>query len=93
MKEQAWVVVVEGEAEFAGGGETDVAGPGTLLQFDPDERHSVRATDGARLLLLLAPWPAEGHYVDSELRRKPASAQSSGARPGSARAGRSRKDP
>jgi hypothetical protein len=32
--------------------------------FDPAERHSVRSADGARILLVLAPWPAEGHYVD-----------------------------
>ena len=35
---------------------------GTLFHFDPDERHSFTSDDGARLLLLLAPWPGEGHY-------------------------------
>ena len=34
----------------------------TLFQFEPDERHSVTSDAGARLLLLLAPWPGEGHY-------------------------------
>ncbi len=70
VRERAWVTVVEGEAEIACGGETGVYGPGALLVFDPGERHSVRTTDGARILLVLAPWPAEGHYVDSELRRE-----------------------
>ena len=37
-------------------------GPGTLFRFDPDERHSLASDDGARVLLLLAPWPGEGHY-------------------------------
>jgi hypothetical protein len=30
--------------------------------FDPDERRSVSTDGGARILLLLAPWPGEGHY-------------------------------
>jgi hypothetical protein len=29
--------------------------------FDPHERHEVRATRDARLLLVLAPWPGDGH--------------------------------
>ena len=32
-----------------------------LLSFDPNERHEVRAKSDSRLLLLLAPWPGEGH--------------------------------
>jgi hypothetical protein len=35
---------------------------GSLFHFDPDERHSVTSDEGARLLLLLAPWTGEGHY-------------------------------
>jgi quercetin dioxygenase-like cupin family protein len=31
---------------------------GTLVTFDPGERHTLRALADARLLLLLAPWPA-----------------------------------
>ncbi len=27
-------------------------------------RHPIASADGARLLLLLAPWPAEGHHPD-----------------------------
>ena len=41
-----------------------IAGAGTLVMFDPGERHSVSSAAGARLLLLLAPWPAAGHYGD-----------------------------
>jgi hypothetical protein len=26
------------------------------------ERHALRSDGGARVLLLLAPWPGEGHY-------------------------------
>ena len=36
-------------------------GPGFVAVFDPQERHEVRATSDARLLLVLAPWPGEGH--------------------------------
>jgi hypothetical protein len=36
---------------------------GTLVHFEPNERRSVQSGGGgARLLLLLAPWPGEGHY-------------------------------
>jgi len=62
VKENAWIVVVDGWAEFAAGGETVHAPLGTLVRFEPDERHSVRAPEGAKLLLLLAPWPGAGHY-------------------------------
>jgi hypothetical protein len=27
-----------------------------------DERRSISTVDGARILLVLAPWPGEGHY-------------------------------
>ena len=38
------------------------AGPGTLAFFEPDERRAISSPDGARLLMLLSPWPGEGHY-------------------------------
>ena len=44
VRERAWVVVVEGEAEISSG-------------------------TGARVLLLLAPWPGDGHYLDGETPR------------------------
>ena len=62
VKEHAFVLVVEGDVEVVASGET-IAGPaGTLFLFAPEERHSVKSADGARLLLLLAPWPGPGHY-------------------------------
>ena len=42
---------------------------GTLVAFEPDERHSISSDDGAKLLLILAPWPGEGHYRGGDLRR------------------------
>ena len=65
VKENALLVVVDGTVEVEAGGE-HIAGPaGTVVRFDPSERHSVSSAGGARLLLLLAPWPAEDHYRDS----------------------------
>jgi redox-sensitive bicupin YhaK (pirin superfamily) len=57
VHERAYVVVIDGEVEI--GGQT--GGCGLAVVFDPGERHSVRATSDARLLLVLAPWPGDGH--------------------------------
>jgi quercetin dioxygenase-like cupin family protein len=62
VKEHAFVLVVDGNAHVDSGGQAIEAGPGTLCMFDPDERRSVSTETGARILLLLAPWPGEGHY-------------------------------
>jgi quercetin dioxygenase-like cupin family protein len=61
VHERAWLVVVDGEVELVQNGASEQAGAGTLAVYDPAERHEVRATTDARLLLLLAPWPGEGH--------------------------------
>jgi quercetin dioxygenase-like cupin family protein len=62
VKEHAFLLVVDGAAEIGSGGETLTAGPGTLFNFEPDERRAVSSREGARILLFLAPWPGEGHY-------------------------------
>ncbi|HZO35164.1 MAG TPA: cupin domain-containing protein [Gaiellaceae bacterium] len=63
VKENAWVVVIEGTVEIsAGDGSPLQAGPGTLTRFEPDERHALSSPDGARVLIVLAPWPGAGHY-------------------------------
>jgi quercetin dioxygenase-like cupin family protein len=62
VKERAWIAVVEGQVQASAGHETKTCAPGTLLTFDPDERHSLGSDTGARILMLLAPWPGEGHY-------------------------------
>jgi len=58
VKEHAWVTVLEGSVT-TGDGEFGV---GSLMRFDPDERHALSSPNGARVLLLLAPWPGDGHY-------------------------------
>ena len=66
VRERAWVVVVEGEVDIRAGDEAVQGGVGTLVTFAPAERHAVRSEAGALLLLLLAPWPGEGHYHAGE---------------------------
>lgn len=62
VHERAWLVVATGAVEIddADGGSIS-GGPGLLAAFDPNERHEIRATEDARLLLLLTPWPGVGH--------------------------------
>jgi quercetin dioxygenase-like cupin family protein len=62
VKEHAFIVVVDGTARIEAGGEMLEADAGTMVAFDPDERRVVASESGAKLLLLLAPWPGEGHY-------------------------------
>jgi quercetin dioxygenase-like cupin family protein len=66
VKEHAWIVVVQGTARIGAGGEEIDAPVGTLAHFEPDERHFVSSEAGAKILLLLAPWPGEGHYRGQE---------------------------
>lgn len=66
VKERAWLVVVDGTVEVSAGDETQTWGVGTLAMFDPHERHALRTETGARILMLLAPWPGAGHYHPGE---------------------------
>ena len=59
--ERAYLVVVDGEVELEQGGESKTGGPGFLAHFKPQERREVTAKRDARLALILAPWPGEGH--------------------------------
>jgi redox-sensitive bicupin YhaK (pirin superfamily) len=61
VHERAYLVVVDGEIEIDGGAGSVSGGPGLMAVFDPAERHEVRARSDARLLLVLAPWPGDGH--------------------------------
>jgi quercetin dioxygenase-like cupin family protein len=72
VKETAFVAVVGGSARIDSGGDGVEAAVGALFRFDPNETHSVSTTDGARLLLFLAPWPGEGHYRGEERELGPA---------------------
>lgn len=58
VRERAVVEVVRGRVVIESADETAECDQGTLVTFDPGEQHSVRALTDARLMLLLAPWPA-----------------------------------
>jgi quercetin dioxygenase-like cupin family protein len=62
VKENAWITVLEGTVQITVGGDTVDASPGVLVRFEPAERHALLSESGARILMLLAPWPGEGHY-------------------------------
>src|SRR5437764_15179840 len=65
VHERASIQVVSGQVTVAAMGSEVSCSAGTLVVFDPGERRAVRATGGpARVLLMLAPWPGEGHYPD-----------------------------
>jgi quercetin dioxygenase-like cupin family protein len=61
VHERAWLIVAAGQVEVEEGDRTVTGGPGLLLHFEPNERREVRATADARLILMLSPWPGEGH--------------------------------
>jgi quercetin dioxygenase-like cupin family protein len=62
VHERAWLLVTRGEIEVAAAtGELVTGSTGMLSVFDPNERHEVTAVTDARLLLVLSPWPGEGH--------------------------------
>jgi quercetin dioxygenase-like cupin family protein len=62
VKERALVSVVDGSVRVESGGETVEGDTGCFFTFDADERRSISTDSGARILLVLAPWPGEGHY-------------------------------
>jgi quercetin dioxygenase-like cupin family protein len=68
VHEHAYLVVVEGEVQLESEGQTQSAGVGTVAYWSPQQRHEVRATSDARLVLVLAPWPGAGHPNQREER-------------------------
>jgi quercetin dioxygenase-like cupin family protein len=62
VKENAWVVVLDGRVQVIADSQSVELGPGGLLRFEPGERHSLASADGARVLMVLTPWPGAGHY-------------------------------
>jgi quercetin dioxygenase-like cupin family protein len=62
VHERARLLVIDGEVEVAPAeGETVVAAAGYLFEFAPGERRTISARADARLLLMLSPWPGDGH--------------------------------
>jgi len=60
--ERAWLLVVDGNVTLTTADGNNVSGgAGLLAIFDPKERHEVEAVEDSRLLLVLSPWPGDGH--------------------------------
>ena len=57
---------MSGKLEVAVEGRTVECDEGTLLTFAPRETRSVLASEPSRILLLLTPWPGEGHFREGE---------------------------
>ena len=66
LHEHAVVEIVSGRLGLAADDREVECDAGTLLTFTPGETRSVRAIEASRLLLLLAPWPGQGHFRDGE---------------------------
>jgi len=62
VNERAWVTVVEGSVQVETDEERRECSAGTLMTFEPHERRAIRSEGGARILMLLAPWPGAGHF-------------------------------
>jgi mannose-6-phosphate isomerase-like protein (cupin superfamily) len=62
VHERAYFVVVDGQVRIDSGSDSLEAEAGTLVRFEERERRRVSSAGGARLLLILAPWPGAGHY-------------------------------
>lgn len=62
VRERALVHVLRGSVTCLSGADSVTCPAGSLVVFEPGESHSMRALLPTRLLLVLAPWPAPGHY-------------------------------
>ncbi len=63
VHERARVIVVAGEVDVTteNGADSVKAKAGHLFEFDPGERRTIVARSDARLLMVLSPWPGDGH--------------------------------
>jgi quercetin dioxygenase-like cupin family protein len=63
VHERARVVVVDGDVDVTlqDGADSVSAGAGHLFEFEPGERRTIVARSDARLLMVLSPWPGDGH--------------------------------
>jgi quercetin dioxygenase-like cupin family protein len=79
IRESALIQVVSGRLSVTAGDSGMECDAGTLVTFAPGETRRVRAREPSRILLLLAPWPGEGHFregEDADPKRMPANAAS-----------------
>lgn len=83
VHERARVVVVDGEVEVTTpAGERRSASAGHLFEFEPGERRTIAARTDARLLLVLSPWPGDGHPGALSLEQKAEARERAARHPG-----------
>jgi hypothetical protein len=71
VHERARILVVDGEVDVAeADGASASAGAGHLFEFAPGERRAIVARSEARLLMVLSPWPGDGHPGAMSLEEK-----------------------
>jgi quercetin dioxygenase-like cupin family protein len=61
VHERTYMLVADGEIEISQNGDRVTGGAGLVSHFEPNERRTVRAKTDSRLVLVLSPWPGEGH--------------------------------
>ena len=59
--ERAWVAVLDGEVEVLQDGSAVTGGVGFVARYAAHERREICAQRDSRLMLVLVPWPGEGH--------------------------------
>lgn len=62
--EAAVLEVVSGRVALISAGTRVECESGTLVSFEPGEARSFEALEQSRILLVLAPWPGEGHFAE-----------------------------
>lgn len=66
VREHAWLITVAGFVDVVTAEQTIRVEVGTLVRLERAERRTIRSPSGARVLLVLAPWPGPGHYPAGE---------------------------
>ena len=61
VHEHAWLHVHSGTVEVVADGAAERVTAGSIVHWNPGERHAVRGVEDALLVLMLAPWPGPGH--------------------------------
>jgi quercetin dioxygenase-like cupin family protein len=80
VHEHTVVLVVSGRLSVESDDQGVECEPGTAITFAPGQSRSLRALETARILLVLSPWPGDGHYgvgEDADPARMPAQATAS----------------
>jgi quercetin dioxygenase-like cupin family protein len=64
--EHAVLQLISGRLAIAAGEQRVECETGTLVSLEPHETRSIEALEDSRIVLILAPWPGEGHFREGE---------------------------